>query len=150
MNTIYYYTSVTVKIFLHDVQKKIVIFSHFLYTKSIPPKKVFDYAVFPVRNFSSALCRHFWFPVIWLVEGIFSVCNAWYKFHYNNTSHYKYQYNYDKTLVQSIGISMIKHLFIGWKWNNHPQQKLLPSGKPWGNSSCLGLNKRAIPLITIK
>ena len=61
----------------------------------------------------------------------------------------KYQYNYDKTLVQSIDISMVKHLLIGWEFKSHPKQKLFPSGKSSGNSSCLGLNKRDIPLITI-
>ena len=56
-------------------------------------------------------------------------------------------------LIQSIDISIIKHLFTGCEWNSSlfdSRQKLFPSGKPSGGNSCLGLIKRAIPLTIIE
>ena len=52
---------------------KIAIF-HSSWINILFPRKSFW--LFPVRIISRTLWRQFWFPVIWLVEGFFSVINA--------------------------------------------------------------------------
>ena len=99
----YYYTSV--KMFpIWRSEDKIAIF-HGLWINNFPENNLWQ---FPVRKISRALWRQFWFPVNWLVGGIFSVCYAE-KFHYKIWVF--------KTLVQSTDISIIEHLFTGCEWN---------------------------------
>ena len=128
---------------------KIAIFHSSWIYKLFPREKILTNSF---RKVARALCHQFWLPIIWLLEGIFSISKL--KSSTTTIRVVEYQYNhYNKTLIQCIDFSIIKHLFTACGWSSalsNPRQKQFPSGKPSGNISFLGLNKRAFSLTIIK
>ena len=93
------------------------------------------------------------FPAIWLVEDLVSIINIMLKTSTTIIWIIRYQYIYNKTLILSIDIRtkntyslVMSRIYL----SSNPGPKLFPLWKPLEDSSCHGLNKRALTLTTIE